>query len=75
MARAGGDAYSNGRQIFIVTKDTLLQDDSAGGYTIIGQVTSGLDSLQGDITNAGTADGSSDGAPLVPTTITALTIN
>lgn len=75
MARASGDAYSNGRQFFIVTKDATLPDDAAGGYTIIGQVTSGLDSLEGQITNAGTANGSSDGAPLIPTTITALTIN
>ncbi len=75
MARASGDAYSNGRQFFIVTKDTMLQDDSAGGYTIIGHVTSGLDSLEGKITNAGTANGASDGAPLIPTTIKALTIN
>lgn len=75
MARAGGDAYSNGRQFFIVTKDATLPDDAAGGYTIMGQVTSGLDSLEAQITNAGTADGSSDGKPLVPTTITALTIN
>ncbi len=75
MARAGGNAYSNGRQFFIVTKDATLPDDAAGGYTIIGQVTSGLDRLQGQITNAGTANGSADGPPLIPTTITALTIN
>ncbi|CAN5359940.1 peptidylprolyl isomerase PpiB [soil metagenome] len=75
MARASGNAYSNGRQFFIVTKDATLPDDAAGGYTIIGQVTSGLDSLEGQITNAGTANGSSNGAPLVPTTITALTID
>ena len=75
IARASGDAYSNGRQIFIVTKDTTLPDDSAGGYTIIGKVTSGLDDLASRIVNAGTADGSTDGAPLIATTITALTIN
>ena len=75
MARASGDAYSNGRQFFIVFKDTTIPDDSAGGYTIIGQVTSGLTDLQAQITNAGTANGSADGAPLVPTTITSLTIN
>lgn len=75
MARAGGDAYSQGRQFFIVTQDATLPDDAAGGYTIIGQVTSGLDALQAQITNAGTSDGSADGAPLIPTTITSLTIN
>ena len=75
MARASGDGYSNGRQFFIVTKDATLPDDAAGGYTILGTVTSGLDQLMAQITNAGTADGASDGAPLIPTTITALTIN
>lgn len=75
MARASGDAYSNGRQFFIVTKDTTLPDDAAGGYTIIGTVTSGLDQLAAKVADAGTADGSADGAPLVPTTITALTID
>ena len=35
MARAGDDAYSNGHQFFIVTADTTLGADSAGGYTIV----------------------------------------
>lgn len=74
MARAGGDAYSNGRQFFIVTQAATLPADAAGGYTVLGQVTSGLDQLIAQITSAGTADGSSDGKPRVPTTITALTI-
>lgn len=74
MARAGNDAYSNGRQIFIVFDDTTLPADSAGGYTVIGQVTSGLDSLKALITDAGTIGGVPDGEPLIPTSITALTV-
>ena len=74
MARASGDAYSNGRQFFIVFQDSTLPNDAAGGYTVVGSVTSGLDSLMAQIANAGTADGSTDGAPLVATTITSLTI-
>ena len=74
MARAGDDAYSNGRQFFIVYQDTTLPGDSAGGYTVVGSVTGGLDSLIAQIAAAGTADGSSDGAPLIPTTITSFTI-
>jgi peptidyl-prolyl cis-trans isomerase B (cyclophilin B) len=74
MARASDNAYSNGRQFFIVVSDTTLPADSAGGYTVVGQVTSGLDNLMGTITNAGTVDGSTDGAPLVATTITGFTI-
>lgn len=74
MARGGDNAYSNGRQFFIVFADATLPDDSAGGYTIVGTVTSGLDELVSSITGAGVADGASDGAPVVPTTITGLTI-
>ena len=74
MARASGDAYSNGRQFFIVAKDSQIPADSAGGYTVVGQVTSGLDDLIAQVTAAGTADGSGDGAPLIPTTITSFTI-
>lgn len=74
MARAGDNAYSNGRQFFIVFQDTVLPEDSAGGYTVIGQVTSGLDSLVSAIADAGAVDGAQDGAPVVPTTITSFTI-
>jgi len=74
MARAGDDAYSNGRQFFIVFADSTLPDDSVGGYTVIGQVTSGLDQLEAQIAAAGAVDGANDGAPVVATTITALTI-
>jgi peptidyl-prolyl cis-trans isomerase B (cyclophilin B) len=75
MARASGKPYSQGRQFFIVFANSTLPNDSAGGYTIIGQVTSSLADLEGQITNAGVAGGSTDGAPLIPTSITALTIN
>lgn len=74
MARAGNDAYSNGRQFFIVFQDTVLPTDSAGGYTIVGQVTSGLDALVSQIADAGAVDGVADGAPVVTTTITSFTI-
>ena len=74
MARAGGDAYSNGRQFFIVLSDSAIPADAAGGYTVFGTVTSGLDQLMAQITSAGVTGGASDGAPVVPTSITALTI-
>ena len=74
MARGGDNAYSNGRQFFIVFKDTTLPADTAGGYTVVGTVTSGLDSLVSQVALGGTSNGSSDGPPLVPTTITGLTI-
>ncbi len=74
MARQQQDGYSQGSQFFIVYEDTTLTPDEAGGYTVIGRVTSGLDALKAGITDAGTADGATDGAPAVPTTITAFTI-
>ncbi|SIN73878.1 peptidylprolyl isomerase [Agromyces cerinus] len=72
MARAESQ-YSNGSQFFIVYEDTTLPGDT-GGYTVIGKVTSGLDALRAGVIDAGTSDGAGDGAPAVPTTITAFTI-
>jgi peptidyl-prolyl cis-trans isomerase B (cyclophilin B) len=74
MARAGNDAYSNGHQFFIVFDQSNIPSDSAGGYTVIGKVTSGLDRLESTIFEGGIAGGASDGAPQIPTTITAATI-
>jgi peptidyl-prolyl cis-trans isomerase B (cyclophilin B) len=74
MARQQQNGYSQGSQFFIVYQDTTLTADEAGGYTVVGQVTSGLDQLKSGVTDAGTADGGSDGAPAVPVTITGFTI-
>jgi peptidyl-prolyl cis-trans isomerase B (cyclophilin B) len=52
----------------------VLPADAAGGYSVIGQVTTGLDQLVAQITSAGIVDGQPDGAPVVPTTITSFTI-
>ncbi len=72
MARAA-DQYSHGSQFFIVYEDTTLPGDT-GGYSVIGQVTSGLDELRAGVTDAGIAGGGTDGAPAVPTTITAFAV-
>ncbi|MCY7411901.1 MAG: peptidylprolyl isomerase [Salinibacterium sp.] len=74
LARGGNDAFSQGRQFFIVFQDASLPNDSAGGYTIIGRVTSGLEDLVTQIANTGIVDGLQDGAPVVPASITSLTI-
>jgi peptidyl-prolyl cis-trans isomerase B (cyclophilin B) len=77
MARASNDAYSNGHQFFIVTDATTLGADSAGGYTIVGRVTSGLETLIQDVTSAGIdvlGDDGVTGTPKVPTTITGVTL-
>ncbi|QGH69346.1 peptidylprolyl isomerase [Pseudactinotalea sp. HY158] len=62
MARVGGQGDSMGSQFFLVFEDTPLPDDAAGGYTVMGTITSGLDVLR-QIGAAGTVDGSSDGRP------------
>jgi len=70
VARTGGNAYGNGTQFFIVYKDTVIPADEAGGYTIVGKVTSGLDVVtkiaEGGIKTGGSA---TDGAPVEPVTI------
>ena len=48
VARTGGNAYGNGTQFFIVYKDTVIPADAAGGYTVVGKVTSGLDVVERD---------------------------
>lgn len=69
MARQGGNADSNGHQFFIVYGDTTIPSDSAGGYSVIGQVTSGLDQLRDDVIALGTEGGVPDGPPAEPVAI------
>lgn len=74
MARQGGNASSQGSQFFIVYDDSTIPSDNAGGYTVIGRVTSGLDELRSAVIDAGVADGATDGAPAVPVTIDGFTL-
>lgn len=62
MARRGGDGASMGSQFFIVYQDSTIPSDAAGGYTVFGKVTAGLEAIKA-IAAAGTADGGSDGQP------------
>jgi len=73
MARAGGDASSNGSQFFIVYEDTSIPSDAAGGYSVFGKVTSGLENLD-DIIAAGVEGGGSDGKPALETKLGAITV-
>ncbi len=75
MAR-GADPYSNGHQFFIVLSDTTL-DGSTGGYTIVGTVTSGLDTLAALVASGvdpATVGPDGSGFPLQPVAITGFTI-
>lgn len=62
MARQGNNAESMGSQFFIVYKDSNIPSDTAGGYTVFGEVTQGL-AIVGDVAQAGTITGGSDGRP------------
>ncbi len=46
MARQGDDGESMGSQFFLVFNDVELPDDSAGGYSVFGEITGGLELLQ-----------------------------
>ncbi|MDN4595984.1 peptidylprolyl isomerase [Leifsonia virtsii] len=74
MARQGNNAESQGSQFFIVYEDTTIPSDQAGGYTVIGHVTSGLDELKTQVTDKGIEGGKTDGAPAVKTTIDGFTL-
>ena len=74
MARAGGDADSMGSQFFLVYEDSVIPADSAGGYTVFGQITDGLDGLIETYVTPGTSDGSVDGIPAAVPIIETITI-
>ena len=72
MARQGGDGDSQGSQFFLVYRDSTIPSDAAGGYTVFGSITSGLDVVQ-RVADAG-ASGGSDGAPTTPIDIEQVTV-
>lgn len=57
MARQSNLGDSMGSQFFIVYEDSTIPSDVAGGYTVFGKVTSGLDAVLA-IAEAGTKEGS-----------------
>jgi peptidyl-prolyl cis-trans isomerase B (cyclophilin B) len=67
MARVGNDGESMGSQFFLVYEDSTIPADTAGGYTVFGTITSGLDFVRA-VADAGTAGGESV-APATPVTI------
>ncbi|MBC7723178.1 MAG: peptidylprolyl isomerase [Burkholderiaceae bacterium] len=77
MARAA-TPESMSTQFFITYGDSVLDTAATGGgYTVFGQVTSGLDEFVAQIASAGVTSGGSsatDGQPAIATTITSLTL-
>ncbi|MDR0481759.1 MAG: peptidylprolyl isomerase [Cellulomonadaceae bacterium] len=68
MARQGGNANSMGSQFFLVYQDSTIPSDAAGGYTVFGEITSGLNVVE-DVANAGVDGGGPDGPPATAVTI------
>jgi len=73
MARQSGNANSMGSQFFIVYADSTIPSDSAGGYTVFGTITKGIDGIQA-IAAKGVVGGASDGAPAEPVKLTAVKV-
>lgn len=74
MARQSGNGNSMGSQFFLVYEDSIIPSDAAGGYTVIGHITSGLPELIAQVTSQGTSKGGSDGTPKIPVTLTGVTV-
>lgn len=74
MARTPNDAGSQGSQFFIVYEDSVIPRDLAGGYTVFGTVTSGLDAMVETFVAPGTEDGQPDGRPAIEPSIARITI-
>jgi peptidyl-prolyl cis-trans isomerase B (cyclophilin B) len=68
MARSAGDPDSMGSQFYLVFADSHVPPDSAGGYTVLGRITSGLDLLRA-VGAEGFQGDAAEGPPAVPVTI------
>lgn len=73
MARVGGDAQSQGSQFFLVYEDSTIPSDTAGGYTVFGRITDGLDVVQ-QVADGGVAGGGGDGQPARAVSIEQVTV-
>ena len=74
MARRGGDAESQGSQFFLVYEDSTIPSDAAGGYTVFGRVTEGLDVVQ-QVAGGGVTGGGTDGQPTRAITIEQVSVS
>lgn len=74
MARQGNKAYSQGSQFFIVYSPTALPRDAAGGYTVIGSVTDGLEGVLAVVQKGVVGDSNSDGKPVSPAVLSKLSV-
>jgi peptidyl-prolyl cis-trans isomerase B (cyclophilin B) len=74
MARAQDNGFSQGSQFFIVYQDSQFPSDTAGGYTVFGHVTDGLDIVEA-IGTVGTATGETGGRPAEPVVLREVSVS
>ncbi len=76
MARVGGDAKSMGSQFFLVYKDSTIDADAAGGYTVLGSITKGMDVVDKVAAGgAAPADANQNTAPNRPISILSTSVS
>lgn len=73
MARQANSPTTQGSQFFIVYADSKIPSDAAGGYTVFGEITSGLDGLD-NVFAGGVKGGGTDGRPNVPAVIKTISV-
>jgi peptidyl-prolyl cis-trans isomerase B (cyclophilin B) len=73
MARQSNSPTTQGSQFFIVYADSKIPSDAAGGYTVFGQINSGLEGLD-NVFAGGVKGGGTDGKPNVPAVIKSITV-
>ncbi len=76
MARQGGNAKSMGSQFFLVYKDSTIPSDAAGGYTVLGEITKGMDVVD-KVAEGGSAaaDATGNTAPNRPVSIVTTSVS
>jgi len=73
MARTPNNAFSMGSQFYIVYDNSTIPQDAAGGYTVFGNVTSGMGKVV-EIASKGVQGGGTDGTPVAPAILSGLTV-
>lgn len=74
MARQSGKGDSMGSQFFLVYKESTIPADAAGGYTVFGTISGGLDVVN-KVAAGGVDGGSGDGAPKRAVSIARTTVS
>ncbi len=73
MARQANSPTTQGSQFFIIYADSKIPSDAAGGYTVFGEINSGLDGLD-NVFAGGVVGGGTDGKPKVKAVIKSITV-